>query len=798
MFSWQKSDYEELCKLVTEDARILLIRGRDFETPYHVLTSFYAHLSERGYALLEIGMTSACPPHPLLPFAQAVSRALGQKKPSSKSLLPSIIKDITHSDVVSVLIESIINPQHTSVALDQRENDLLIQMECAANGAIPVFSFRGYSLFDENSKKLVNLLVSGQLNNDFPFLKDAKFLFLCEIDEPDDAYRRIESWEHLNISVSEPQQQNMEEILAELSPGLQLSAKDQEKLFCLSGGRLSVISVLVQYLVSKGQSSIDTSIQETVDATLRDRILDMGESGSALERVLAFAANIGSTFHIPLLKRAVDDSVCEAALEKSNQALFTECNQDHGKFVCREIWNFFYNCDKKRRREIARSLEQAVYYFDPYDYLTRAYYRELAGDIQDACELYFLAYNAAVQEGITPEKSLKDKIAELSMQCGLTNCWDALLSAYSAMFHLDYKSCAEILEELDAPHSMRLLLMKEYLSGLCLHKLGETLEYQEEAMLSMQKAAEHARNVEEGLWCDCQMALLSFLVNNGGDICAAQSICKDLTYYYTEKNYAPFAQKGLYALKRKWSAVYSVEIAVSKTEGSVAYFRNGLYPSQYLMALNNHAANLIVLGRYAEAKEYLKEAGYALWKFQTMSVNPMYLLSNYYLCTVLSGALSPVTAYESLLYVADKCEFGDWTIIFRLNCSIYMALAGELDRAEKALRELEKVSLDLHDDYYLFYVYANLAAVLYLKGRRTEAVCLLRENCSKPPLLFKATEKTYLEERSRQWISVMESIEIKDPKTFDTYLLDRHPPKTQWTFLGRGFLYSDIQFWSEP
>lgn len=146
----------------------------------------------------------------------------------------------------------------------------------------------------------------------------------------------------------------------------------------------------------------------------------------------------------------------------------------------------------------------------------------------------------------------------------------------------------------------------------------------------------------------------------------------------------------------------------------------------------------------------------------------------------------------------DQREFGDWTIIFQLNCAIYMALAGEIDQAEENLRMLEKVSLELCDDYYLFYVYANLAAVLYLQGRRTEAVFLLRENCSKPPLLFKATEKTYLEERSRQWISAMESVDIKNPKAFDMYLLDKHPQKTQWAFIGRGFLYSDIQFWSEP
>lgn len=798
MFSWQKNDYERLCRSFALDSKILFIHGRDFETPYHVLTSFYTHLSEKEHVLFEISMTSSYLSYPFLPFSQAASQAL-RRKQTSKPLLPSIVKDITHSDTAAAIVENIVNERHFSTALKQYETELLVQMECAANGCTPVFSFRGYPLFDANSQNLAVLLASGLLNDDFPFLKNAKFLFVCEAEDSSAAFQRIKQLEHMDIFLSDPQQEDMEEILAELSPKLRLTSEDRKKLFYLSGGRLSVIDILSRYLVSKGQTSLDGSAQEVLDATLTDRISCMGELGATLECVLEFAANIGSTFHIPLLKQVVDASACDLALRKSDQEFFTKCDQDSGKFVCREIWDFFYACpDENRKREIAYALERAIYYFNPYDYLTRAHYMEQAKNIRDACELYFFAYNAIVQEGLSPEADLENRIAALSAQCGLKSYWDSLLQAYGTMDRLDYKSCVEILEDMDGPFTMRLLLLKEYLTGLCLHRLGNTLDHQREAMLSIQAATEHAHNIEEGIWCDCQMALLSFLVNSGGDIYAAKRICKELTYYYTKKNYAPFARKGLYALERKWSALYSVERAAPKTEDSVLYFRNGLYPSQYLMALNNHAANLIVLGSYAEAMKYLKEAIGALQKFQAVRVNRMYLLSNYCLCAVLSETLSPADAYKKLIPILNQREFGDWTIIFQLNCAIYMALAGEMDQAEGNLRALEKVSLELRDDYYLFYVYANLAAVLYLKGRRTEAVCLLRENCSKPPLLFKATEKTYLEERSRQWISVMESIEIKDPKTFDTYLLDRHPPKTQWAFIGRGFLYSDIQFWSEP
>ena len=780
------------------DSKILFIHGRDFESPYHVLTSFHTQLCKEKYVLFEINMVSPYLSYPFLPFNQAVNRVF-RRKQAAKPLLSSIVKDITQSDTVAAIVENIVNERHFSAVLNQYETELLVQMECAANGGAPVFSFCGYPLFDTNSQNFATLLVSGLLNDDFPFLKNAKFMFVCEGEDSSVSFQRIKQMEHMDIFLSDPQKGDMAEILAEISSQLHLRPEELEKLFYLSGGRLSVIEILSRYLVSKGQTSIDSSAQEVVDATLADRISHMGELGAALESVLEFAANIGSTFYIPLLKQVIAAPTCDLALRKSDQEFFTKCGQDSGKFVCREIWDFFYTCpDENRKREIAYALERAVYYFDPYDYLTRAHYLEQTESIREACELYFFAYNSIIQEGLVPEADLENRITALSAQCGLKSYWDSLLQAYGAMDSLDYKSCVKILDNMGGSLTTRLLLLKEYLIGLCLHRLGNTLDHQRDAMLSIQAATEYSRNIEEGIWCDCQMILLSLLVNSNGDIDTARRICKELTYYYTQKNYAPFAQKGLYALERKWSALYSAERAAQKTEDSVLFFRNGLYPSQYLMALNNHAANLIVLGSYAEAMNYLNEAIGALQKFQAVRINRMYLLSNYCLCAVLSEDLSPAEAYKKLLPIMNQREFGDWTIIFQLNCAIYMALAGEIDQAEENLRALEKVSLELCDDYYLFYVYANLAAVLYLQGRRTEAVSMLRENCSKPPLLFKTTEKTYLEERSRQWISAMESVEIKDPKTFDTYLLDRHPPKTQWAFIGRGFLYSDIQFWSEP
>lgn len=798
MFSWQKNDFEQLYTAFNAGGRILFVHGKDFESPYHVLTSFYTSLSKQEYMLFEINMLDAHISYPLLPFAHAIRQSFGYaKKP--RSLLPVIVKDITHSDTASSIVERIINERNFSVALNKHETDLMSQMEYVADGFIPVFSFRGYPHFDINSQDFTRLLASGLLNDDFPFLKNAKFLFVCEDEGSSATIQEIQQLEHTDVFLTEPRPKDMAEILAEFCPALHLTPYEQEKMYYLSGGRLSIIEFLSRYLASKGSIAVDGSAQDAIDATLTERISHMGNIGTTLEYVLEFAANIGNTFHIPLLKQVVNRSDCDAVLERSDQEFFTKCAEDSGKFVCREIRDFFFSCpDEKRKRDIAFALERAIYYFDPYDYLTRAYYMEQAKEQQNSCELYFLAYNSIIQDGLIPGHDLENKIGILSAQCGLKHFWDSLRKIYDAMNNLNYKSCIEILEAMEIPPTVRLLLLKEYLTGLCLHRLGNTADHQREAMLSIQAAAEHAKNVEDGIWCDCQMALLSYLVNSSGDIFAAQRICKELTYYYTTKNHALFAQKGLNALKRKWSALYSVEMAVSKTESSVLFFKNGLYPSQYLMALNNHAANLIVLGNYVEAIKYLNDAICAIQKYQPTGVNRMYLLSNYCLCAVLSGKMSPADACKSLLPIIDHGDYGDWTIIPQLNYAIYMALAGEIVKAEEKLRELEKVCLAICDDYYLFYVYANLASVFYLQGKREEAVHVLQNHCLKSPALFKTTEKTYIEERTRQWISTMESIEIKDINIFDTYLLNKHPDKTQWAFIGRGFLYSDIQFWSEP
>ena len=712
IFSWQHEDYNRLCEAYHH--RILFLHSNDMTSPYHVLTAFNSYLNENGHLIFTVSKVDPNLITPLMPFLRAANENIS-KCGITKSLASNIVKDITHSDTLKQLIENAQESQKTSsLFLNQRENDLIARFEYAAKGYFPVFTFYGYSNFDSMSKNLISLLISGQLDNDFSFLNNAKYIFLCEYEDDIESYQKIKCYKHIDIALSNPNIEDMEEILSEISPSLELQNIKKEKLFHLSGGHLSVIEIIARYLTENIQATNDCTPEEIVDFALDDRLERMGNKGNEIKNVLETAAAIGDVFDIPLLKRATDQIYsCDNALKKSDQEYLTICGERSGKFRYREIWNYFFRVASETHiQKISCAIADAIYFFNPYDYLTRGYHLERAGKIRDACELYILSINTTLQEGSSPSKELIEKIAFLSDKCDLSVFWTMFQSYYSAIQRLDFEEGLEILGNMPAAATPRMLLLKEYLIGLCSHRVANSLEQQQNAIIAIEKAAEFAQNKEDGIWCDCQMILISFYMNFSGDISLAKSSGKRLTYFYTEKRLAPFALKGLHALERKHSALYSVEKAVIKTQSSVDFFRNSTYPAQYLMALNNHSANLIVLGRFSEALVYLTEASEFLSSNRCTSVNLMYLLNNYCLCSVLEGRMEAFDACEKLTAMLKGQSFGDWKIIIELNCAIYKAYSGDLDQAEIALLALEKLSKELSDDYYLYYTYANLSSVV--------------------------------------------------------------------------------------
>ncbi|QOX63995.1 hypothetical protein FRZ06_11950 [Anoxybacterium hadale] len=804
MFSWQEKDFKNLCDETKE--RIQFIKGKDLQSPYHIFNTFQEYLQESGVIKFVIAKPNLDIVSPLLPFVEAIIEDR-LKKPSDHKLAQSIVKDITKSETLASIVADVSTKlSGNSLILTERGNDLMVRLEKAASQSPSTFLFYGYPIYDSFSKELVHLLLSGKLDNDFPFLEKTTYYFLCDSDENSDLYADVLRYNHIDLEFKNPDAADMNEIINEIIPELALQPLDTEKLYRISGGRLSVIEILARHLnFNHLETSQSVAPDKLINMTLDCRFANMGMTGNLLKDTLKIAAAIGSSFSIPLLKEVLDSKAnCDMLLKRSKEEFLTKGDTAYGEFYYREIWGYFYNYGLKENfQEISSAIAEAIYCFSPHDYLARAYHLENAGQLMLACELYIYSYNTVIQEGFKHSEELAAKINSLACKCGLESYWNALTSYYASIEKLDYANAFDILEYSPAPPTIRLLLLKEYLLSLSMYRFGETYEQQQSALVTLEQVTARAKEIEEGFWCDCMTILLTFYINLNGDLRQAQIINKELTYYYTEKGYSPFAKKGIHALERKWNAIFSVERAVYKTQSSVDFFRDSVFSSQYIMALNNHAANLMVLYRLDEAQKFLVEALDFIHTYKNIAVNKIYILNNFFVCKVLNRGVTPREAYEKLYHEFSCFSSGDWKFIVEMNCAIFLALEGELFNSLDILTRLEEECNLLKDDYFLYYLRANIAAIQYLLGNTKKAVDLMRNSCMTPPLLCKESEKKYLYQRTDFWIHIMESENITDPLEFDEYLLRNSTEKDQplekrWGFIGRGFLYSDIQFWSEP
>jgi tetratricopeptide (TPR) repeat protein len=799
-FSWQIDDFDKLIKAY--DNRVIIIHSRDTLSPYHVFTTYNNYLTDQGHVAFFVFNNDSDSISPLLPFFFAADGTTANLRTGkSKNIAKALIKDITQLDTLAQLIEYATEPSvNSSLFLTERENDLLARFGETVKSDPPIFVFFGYPHYDTSSRNLTDLLVSGRLDDDFPFLQKAKYVFMCEESDSIQEYGRIKKHEHIDLALSSPTSENTKEILAEIVPDLEMDDTEVEKLFYLAGGRLSVLEILGRYLVNNTNIQRTTSSSEIVDLALKERMSSFGERRHQISTTLQTAAVIGSIFNIPLLEKALDMPIkINEVMEECEREYLTETSVETGRFRYDEIWRFFQRASSEKHvREISKSIAEAIYYYNPYDYYGRAHYLENAGMLQDACEVYILAYNSCFDEGRIPPPELIDRIETLSTECGISGYWSSLRDCYEARECLEFRKGRMVLDEIPLHLSTRQLLIKEYLSAICSYRFGDSLDEQRNCLIEIEMASDYAKGLEDGLWCDCQMMLISFYVNINGDIDKARGIFNQLKYYYTEKNHSLFAQKGCHVLERKCSALYSVERAVMKTQQSVNYFEQNNYPSQYIMALNNHGANLLVSGQFQDAMSTLTKASNELMKCRWVPINNMYVINNFCLCAVLTGQINANHASSHISALMEKMEFADWKIIPTINCAIYTALSGKCFEAREALLSLLDKVMGLDDDYYTYYINANLASICYLLGEVDNALSILASRCKTPPKLLMETEKIYLNDRTKSLETLLRTETISDPKALDVVLLPQHPQNTQWGFIGRGFLYSDMQFWSEP
>lgn len=800
VYNWQQDDLTELSKAFEQ--RILLIHNDDFDSSQNVIWRFKEKIEERrDYKIFCIESYTTIS-SPLTPFINCLISKENKSVLDAKKILGVILKDCFKMDIIPYILENF-NKSLVDNLLPEKYKDILISIKKITNDLEPIFIFKDYPKYDSATQELILYLLEDKLSNCYTFLKGAKFIFLCDTNEDENCYIDISKYAHSDVNIHNPSKEDIYEIAQRYN--LSFTDEYEKKIFELSSGRLGYMELIFEYLESYKTNFSENDIVNIASDVLNKRMENLKKWKESILNVLGIAAEIGEEFKLDWLNHTLSESEqkeLDNILSKSNNENLVICTEENGKFRNKIIWEYFYKNSLDKKEEIGKLLLKTVAHFCPNNYYTLGYYAEQAGDLELACEYYLFEVWERCKDGLDLDDKFLKNIEGIIEKFNCKKYINILIDYYKLLSENQYKIILDILEsdQFYTNIPLRICLMKDYLVSLTYYKSGNSKEKTSYAIQLMETIKNQSENIKEmPLWCNSMSTLISFYANTG-NVDKADLIFKKLTYYYKNRiSFDPYAEKSLNILNRKSNAIYPVEYSISLTEQSVTFFSTTMYYSQYLMALNNHAANCFVLRKLEHGISCLEEAIKFINNNPTVNINPVYIWNNYFLIKFYSNLSQReiiISKMEKMIKQIDDIEL---KIIPLINISVFYALHDNdisFDKTIKLLKQAEILNENLQDDYYEYFINVNFLSTYYLKNDIKSARIYL-EKIEKIPKLLKKSEYMLLKKRNEEWNYILDSSNIIQRSEFDTYLLHKYPDDIAWKHFGRGFLTSDLQFWSE-
>jgi hypothetical protein len=165
----------------------------------------------------------------------------------------------------------------------------------------------------------------------------------------------------------------------------------------------------------------------------------------------------------------------------------------------------------------------------------------------------------------------------------------------------------------------------------------------------------------------------------------------------------------------------------------------------------------------------------------------------------LAGTIDATIAAELLIKVAQgSAESGD-RLLLQNNCAVLMVHTGRIPEARSTLETARTIinSCKEPDGYHRYFVSNNLAALLALDGEVDRARGLIEECSAAVEEFYPAIRATMARRQQLIGEAINEAPHLT-PEEFDDFLIRRYGMQVgpQWAFYGRGFLLTDIQYWS--
>jgi hypothetical protein len=765
--------------------------------------------SDRGYAPWFSGLSRA---EDRLESKRLIQRAVSE----TGKMIPAVGNLVTFA--LDILLDSKEKQQRSkTLHLNSEEHEILFRLQSFAGNKPLLVIADDMQYWDHESLRLLLIVLSSQLDHTYPFLTRTHFIAATTRDS---APRNPDLWSQL-ISEFSQDEWHLEYVTEEKLGGIlsafglknHISKEQTALIYSVAGGHLELLRQLVDYyggnqlghgpeIGFKACPSLD--IYAFLHRLIKERLDSLGVEGQKTMEVLTAASVIGRSFtNLEINCITGSASYLAESLQTAEKMRFLELERNAIRFSHEALRDSLLRATSNKAPEYHITFAKCLSILRPSDYLTRAEHLLLGGQEDLAAQLYFIGLLRMLRECEPIRNDFRQRVCAMMHQFGYGNLYSSLLDAYDLYYKHRYAEAAALLDRVELIYPEVLLAERDYLLALCkLKKFNSAENAKADQIL---QPWERLRNHEPDLWSRIQMTRLAICTRNN-EFDQARKIERNLGNYYNNlRRSDPSAETAINILRRKSATLYGAEIAAERCRTAVAYFGTGdggalpRSPVQYYMGLCNLSGNLLVIGEFVEARQTSERAANFWQKCQDLAIPRLEVaINNLLVSSVVSGAMNAKDAERTMNELDfDSPESPDRYLLTN-NLIIFIALTGNL---QEALRQAERTFASLgsntsDDSYYRYFIGTNLAGILHLVGETRKATTLWRQ--LRPPEIPQA-DMPFLNARHSGQQDALKSVKKGDIEGWDQFLSRKHTSLLgrPWAFYGRGFLFSDIQFWSE-
>ena len=710
--------------------------------------------------------------------------------------------------VTSYLVEEVLNHQKHRLArealmLTEQEQDLLFVIQTTAQDKQLLLTIDQPEIWDDASWSLLGLILSNKLDELYPALADALIVIGVTNEVPD---RLAPLLTRVPVTELQIRLLNLDEISIALSTfGFPAVNQRYEKiLYDLTNGRLDLLSDVSHQFQQSDLGNLSTGWSDYYSGLVRRRILGLREQVKEIEDTLTAAAIIGESFSfmdIACLTGSARDALATTLELASKEHLISSAG-DTARFCSTELHRYFHRAGQEEHSRYHSKFAECIRLMRPGDYGHRAQHLLLAGGTEDALTCYAQAALAARREYRSP--SDPGDFVTATGWADVRRFLDRMRLAADAYDDQRIAEGLEIVDGIEAFLPEVLIAERDYLRAVLLLALPSIRSY-DQARLLLERWVKLADRETE-LWARMAQSLIVAQAQTD-HIDEARRLEAQLTANYWERRQIdPWALHALNVLRRRSECLHSLPTATQRLESAIAYFGPATtdsvprHPIQYYYTLTNLIGNQLAGARFDQAltsalllEELISRNPSLPWPGPEVAAN------NAILARYLAGDLEVSTARELLLKVTTNSNEAGDRILLQNNCAVLSIHAGELSEA-KATLELSRLSLlesQEPDQYHEYFVNNNLAALLALNGEIEQAQHLM-DICNEAAKHFYPAISATILRRQELIDEALNEASNLSVQELDTYLIRKHGMQVgpQWSFYGRVFLLSDIQYWS--